>query len=51
MLTRWDYAVIIFYFLFMTSIGWVMKRFIRNTRWLLGYTYRWLFSYALRRFL
>src|SRR3954465_6696631 len=31
MLTRWDYLVIAFYFVFMTGIGFLMKRFIKNT--------------------
>jgi SSS family transporter len=31
MLTNYDYAVIAFYFVFMTAMGWVFKRFIKNT--------------------
>ncbi|HEX3797785.1 MAG TPA: transporter [Verrucomicrobiae bacterium] len=31
MLSRYDYAVIAFYFLFMLVIGWVCRRFISNT--------------------
>src|SRR5687768_9321548 len=31
MLTTADYAVIAFYFVFMTSMGWVFKRFNKNT--------------------
>lgn len=31
MLSRYDYAVLVFYFLFMCSMGWVFKRFIKNT--------------------
>jgi solute:Na+ symporter, SSS family len=31
MLSRYDYAVISFYFLFMLLIGWVCRRFIANT--------------------
>ena len=31
MLTTADYVVIAFYFVFMTSMGWVFKRFIKNT--------------------
>lgn len=31
MLSRYDYAVISFYFLFMLVIGWVCRRFIANT--------------------
>src|SRR6185503_16144866 len=31
MLSAPDYAVLVFYFVFMLSMGWVFKRFIRNT--------------------
>src|SRR5256714_12926314 len=31
MLSRYDYIVIAFYFVFMTLMSWVMKRFVRNT--------------------
>lgn len=31
MLTHWDYGVLVFYFLFMCSMGFVFKRFIKNT--------------------
>src|SRR5687767_16024557 len=31
MLTTADYAVIVFYFVFMLSMGWVFKQFIKNT--------------------
>ena len=31
MLTPYDYAVIVFYFAFMAGMGWLFKRFIRNT--------------------
>src|SRR2546423_3305087 len=31
MLSAADYAVLIFYFIFMLSMGWVFKRFIKNT--------------------
>src|SRR3954464_10750306 len=31
MLSHYDYAVIAFYFIFMTLLSWVMKRFVRNT--------------------
>src|SRR3954469_21291370 len=31
MLSRYDYIVIGFYFVFMTMMSWVFKRFIRNT--------------------
>lgn len=31
MLSAYDIAVLIFYFLFMCSMGWIFKRFIRNT--------------------
>jgi Na+/proline symporter len=31
MLTRYDYIVVAFYFVFMTLMSWVFKRFIRNT--------------------
>src|SRR6185369_9225186 len=31
MLSRYDQIVIAFYFVFMTVLSWVMKRFIRNT--------------------
>src|SRR3954467_13491462 len=31
MLTHYDYIVVGFYFVFMTLMSWVFKRFIRNT--------------------
>src|SRR5437763_15366381 len=31
MLSHYDYIVIAFYFIFMTLMSWVMKRFVRNT--------------------
>src|SRR5690349_2299547 len=31
MLSRYDYIVIAFYFVFMTLMSWVMRRFVRNT--------------------
>src|SRR5256885_14849194 len=31
MLSYYDYIVIAFYFIFMTLMSWVMKRFVRNT--------------------
>ena len=31
MLSRYDYIVVAFYFIFMTLMSWVFKRFIRNT--------------------
>ncbi|CAN5483021.1 Na+:solute symporter [soil metagenome] len=31
MLTRYDYIVVVFYFVFMTLMSWVFKRFVRNT--------------------